>query len=133
MGQPPQTPQAPQTPPAPETPQAPAGGSTGLEPNIAALLAYLLWIPAILWLVIEPYNKDRFIRFHSFQALFLGLAWFIASIVLSIIPFLGWIVGFFLWIAVVGLAIYCAIKAYNKEWFKLPVIGEMAEKQAGPA
>jgi uncharacterized membrane protein len=133
MGQPPQTPQAPQTPPAPETPQAPAGGSTGLESNIAAVLAYLLWIPAILWLVIEPYNKDRFLRFHSFQALFLGLAWFVISIVLTFIPILGWIILIFLPLVAIGVAIYCAYKAYNKERFKLPVIGDMAEKQAGPA
>lgn len=132
MGQPPQTPQAPQTPPAPQTPQAPAGGSTGLEPNIAALLAYIAPL-AILWLLLDPYNKDRFIRFHSFQSLFLGLAWFVAAIVLSVIPILGWLVAFLLWIAYVAAAIFCAYKAYNKEVFKLPIIGDMAEKQASPA
>ena len=76
-----------------QTPQAPSTGSSGgLSPNVAALLAYLLWIPAILWLVMEPYNKDRFIRFHSFQALFLGLAWFALSIILTMIPILGWFI-----------------------------------------
>lgn len=121
-----QTPQTPQPPPA-----QPSGG--GLEPNIAALLAYLLWIPAILWLVLEPFNKDRFIRFHSFQALFLGLAWIAISFVLAVIPILGWIILFFLPLVILVVAIVCAVKAYNKQWFKLPVIGEIAEKQAGPA
>lgn len=117
-----------------QTPQAPQPASGGgLEPNVAALLAYLFWIPAILWLVIEPYSKDRFIRFHSLQALFLGLVWFVLSIVLSLIPIIGWILLIFLPLAAIGLAIYCAIKAYNKSWFKLPVIGDFAEKSAGPA
>lgn len=123
--------QSPQTPPPPQP--APAASSGGLEPNVAALLAYLLWIPAILWLVLEPYNKDRFIRFHSFQALFLGLVWFAASIVLSFIPILGWIILIFLPLIALVVAIILAIKAYNKAWFKLPVIGDIAEKQAGPA
>jgi uncharacterized membrane protein len=122
-----QTPQTPQPPPPAQT----SGG--GLEPNIAALLAYLLWIPAILWLVLEPFNKDRFIRFHSFQALFLGLAWIAISFVLAVIPILGWIILFFLPLVILVVAIVCAVKAYNKQWFKLPVIGEIAEKQAGPA
>jgi uncharacterized membrane protein len=122
--------QSPQTPPPPQPAPAASGG---LEPNVAALLAYLLWIPAILWLVLEPYNKDRFIRFHSFQALFLGVAWIGVSIVLSLIPILGWIILAFLPLIVLAVAIILAIKAYNKAWFKLPVIGDIAEKQAGPA
>ena len=117
-----------------QTPQAPSTKSGGgLSPNVAALLAYLLWIPAILWLVIEPYNKDRFIRFHSFQALFLGLAWLALSIVLSMIPILGWLLLLFLPFAGIIVAIFCAYKAYKNEWFKIPVIGDLAEKQAGTA
>lgn len=113
-----------------QSPQAPSS-SGGLAPNIAALLAYLFWFPAILWLVMEPYNKDRFLRFHSFQSLFLGIFWFALSIVLSIIPILGWIVLLFLPLVILGVAIYCAYKSYNNETFKLPMIGNMAEKQAG--
>lgn len=112
-----------------QTPQAPSTKSGGgLSPNVAALLAYLLWIPAILWLVIEPYNKDRF---HSFQALFLGLAWLALSIVLTMIPVLGWLLLLFLPLVAIVVVIVCAYKAYKNEWFKLPVIGELAEKQAG--
>ncbi len=115
-----------------QTPQAPPTVG-GLNPNVAVLLAYLLWIPAILWLVMEPYNKDRFIRFHSFQALFLGLAWFALSIVLAIIPSLAWLLLMFLPFAAIAVVIVCAYKAYKNEWFKIPVIGDLAEKQAGTA
>ena len=79
--------------------------------NVAGMLAYITIIPAIIFLVMEPYNKNRFVRFHSFQNLFLHVAWFaiwiafvILSAVLAFIPILGHLVTFFLWLAlVVGL------------------------------
>jgi uncharacterized membrane protein len=101
-----------------------------MEPNLAGALAYL-FIVAIVWLVMEPYSKDRFIRFHSFQSLFLGVVFFVVSIVLSVIPILGWILLLFLPLVALGLAIFCAYKAYNKEMFKLPLLGDYAEKYAG--
>ena len=117
-----------------ETPQAqPTVSGGGLNPNVAALLAYLLWIPAILWLVMDPYKKDRFIRFHSFQALFLGLAWFALSIALTVLPTLVWLLLLSLPFAAIAVVIVCAYKAYKNEWFKIPVIGDLAEKQAGTA
>ena len=112
------------------SPQASPSSGGGMEPNLAGALAYL-FIVAIIWLVMEPYNKDRFIRFHSFQSLFLGLGWFVISIVLSVIPILGWILLLFLPLVALGVAILCAYKAYNKEMFKLPFLGDLAEKQAG--
>jgi uncharacterized membrane protein len=113
---------------------APAGGLTD---NVAGMLAYVTIIPAILFLVLEPYNKRRFIRFHSFQCIFLCIALFILGIALQIlwhIPFLGWAVGLLIW-PLIGLAelilwIFLLMKAYQGQMFKLPVIGDMAEKQA---
>ncbi|HXE75489.1 MAG TPA: DUF4870 domain-containing protein [Candidatus Xenobia bacterium] len=114
-----------------QSPQTPASGSSGgMESNVAAALAYL-WIVAIIWLVMEPYNKDRFIRFHSFQALILGIALIVIDIILSVIPIIGWILLIFMPLVTLALLIFCAYKAYNKEMFKLPVIGDFAEKQAG--
>jgi len=104
----------------------------GLEPHIAGALAYL-WIVAIIWLILEPFNKDRFIRFHSFQALAFGIVAFVVSVVLGLIPVLGWIIGIFWSLGVLILWLVCIFKAFNKEMFKLPVIGDFAEKQAGPA
>ena len=116
---------------------APAGGATvsqtgGLESNIAAALAYL-WLVAILWLVLEPYNKDRFIRFHSFQALAFGIVWFVLNMVLSFIPFIGWLL--LLPLGLLGLILWlvCLFKAFSKQWFKITIIGDWAMQQAGPA
>jgi uncharacterized membrane protein len=114
---------------------APAGA--GLTDNVAGALAYVTIIPAIVFLVMEPFNKRRFVRFHAFQCLFFACAWTVLWIGLSFlahIPFLGWatvlvwplvsLAGFVIWLILV-------LKAYQGQMFKLPVIGDMAEQQAG--
>ena len=114
-----------------------AAPAAGLTDNVAGMLAYVTIIPAIVFLVLEPYNKRRFIRFHAFQCIFLCIALFVLGVALQIlwhIPFLGWAVGILLW-PLVGLAelilwIILLMKAYQGQMFKLPVIGDMAEKQA---
>jgi uncharacterized membrane protein len=119
------------------TPATPANTSGGMESNVAGALAYLTIIPAIIFLVAEPYNKDRFVRFHSFQCLFLAAASFVVFFGLGLfamIPVLGWIVGILLipllGLAIFGLVLFTMYKAYNKEKFMLPVIGKLAEQQA---
>ena len=117
---------------APATP----AGAAGLTDNMAGALAYVTIIPAIVFLVVEPYNRSRFIRFHSFQCIFAAVAWTCLWVALSIvahIPVFGWLTiliwplislgGFVVWIILV-------LKAYQNQMFKLPVIGDMAEKQA---
>lgn len=105
--------------------------ASGIAPNIAAALAYI-WIVAIIWLVLEPYNKDRYVRFHAFQSLALTVCWFVLYIVLIFIPIIGWILLPLVMLAGLALWIFCLYKAYSNEWFKLPVIGDWAMTQAGP-
>lgn len=128
-----------------QSPQAPAsggGGGGGLEPNIAAVLGYFFWILAIVWLVVEPFKNDRFVRFHAFQtlglvvaAIALSIGVTILSIVLAFIPYIGAVIALLLWpvlgLGMFALWIFLMYKAYNKEMWKLPVIGDFAEKQAG--
>ena len=114
---------------------APVGA--GLSDNVAGALAYLTIIPAIVFLVIEPFNKKPFVRFHAFQSIFYFIAWIAVDICLSIvghIPFFGWAV-LFLW-PLVSLILFVillvlALKAYQGQMFKLPVIGDIAAQQAG--
>ncbi len=114
-----------------------APAAAGLTDNVAGALAYVTIIPAIIFLVLEPFNKKRFVRFHAFQCIFFAIAWTALWIVLSFvahIPFLGWatvlvwplvsLAGFVIWLILV-------LKAYQGQMFKLPVIGDMAEQQAG--
>lgn len=122
-------------------PAAPVASGSGMADNVAGMLAYITIIPAIIFLVMEPYNKSRFVRFHSWQNLFLHLAavvlWiglFIVSIVLAFIPILGHLISFLIWAGLcVGFLIVWIIllmKANQGVMYKLPVIGDLAEKQA---
>ena len=124
---------------ASRTPAAPASTAAqgaGMADNVAGMLAYITIIPAIIFLVMEPYNRNRFIRFHSFQCLFFAAALIVLHIGLSIftiVPFLALITfplhllvslgGFILWIVLL-------LKANQGQMYKLPVIGDLAEKLA---
>ena len=99
-----------------------------LPSNLAAALAYL-WIMAIIFPLLEPYNKDKFVRFHSFQALFLGLASIAGNIVLTVFPVLGWALVPLWSLLIVVLAVVGAVKAYQNQTWRIPVIGDFAEKQ----
>jgi uncharacterized membrane protein len=119
------------------TPSAVKG--TGLPPNIAGMLSYLLgFITGIFFLVVDPYKRDSFVRFHAFQAIFLSIAWFAAYFVvgalISIAPYtfwqLAWMLHSLLSFAFFLLWVFLMYKAYSHEQFKLPFIGELAAKQA---
>ena len=114
-----------------------------MSDNAAGAIAYLLgFITGILFLVLAPYNQNPRIRFHAFQSIFLNIAWFvlwivvtIVSIALHVIPLVGTIVSillaFGLWIGALVIWLYMMFKTYNGETIVLPVIGPMAQKQAG--
>jgi uncharacterized membrane protein len=105
--------------------------SSGMQRNMAGLLCYILII-GIIFLFVEPLKSDKFVRFHAFQSIFYWVA------VILIFFCLGAILPFGLWIAVywplrlvtVAGMIFLMYKAYNNERFKLPFIGDLAEKQA---
>lgn len=113
-----------------ETPQ------TGLSDTAAGGLAYITIIPAIIFLIVAPYNQKPLIRFHSWQSIFLAIAWFIVHIGLFIVgrmPFAGWFMFFLSPLVSLGffiLWIIVLIKAFNGQRFKIPVIGDFAERQA---
>jgi uncharacterized membrane protein len=116
---------------------APSAAASGMADNVAGMLAYITIIPAIIFLVLEPYNKSRFVRFHAWQCIFFNVAWWILWIGLRIvvhIPLLGFLT-LLIW-PLVGLGglilwIILLLKANQGQMFKLPVIGDLAEKQAG--
>ncbi|HCI79641.1 MAG TPA: hypothetical protein DHW02_08120 [Ktedonobacter sp.] len=109
--------------------------SLNMAPNILALLTYLFSpISAIIILVLE--KRNRFVRFHALQSLFLGIALVVLSIILGIlvgIPILGWLFLVVRWLVDIGtfiLWIYMMIQAFQGKMYKLPYIGEQAEKFA---
>jgi uncharacterized membrane protein len=122
---------------------SPAGtASAGMTDNVAGMLCYIT-IVGIIFLLTEPYKSNRFVRFHAFQSIFFAVAW--------IAVWIGWVIlsgilamvtrggsmlltfplsilislGFF------GCWVLLLIKAYGNQQFKLPIIGDLAAKQAG--
>ena len=104
----------------------------GMSENVASALCYLLGlITGIIFLVLAPYNQNKTIRFHAFQSIFLHVGviiiWFVFAVVshgfgLLFFP-VYWLLAFILWL-------YMMYSAYNNRKVKLPVVGDLAEKQA---
>jgi len=103
--------------------------STGMQANVAALLSYVLgWVTGLIFYLIEKDNK--FVRFHAMQSIvtFGGLN--VLIMVLIFIPVLGWIVMPIVSILQFILWILLMVKAYQGEMFKLPIAGDIAEKNS---
>jgi uncharacterized membrane protein len=131
------------TPPPGYPPAAQPAAATGLSPTAAAAIAYLTFIPAILFLVIEPYNKTPLVRFHSMQSIALNVVWFALSCIVAVISmFVAFIPGlrlmfflfpmihFGLFAVMFVLWLIAILKASKGEFYKLPIIGDFAMKQA---
>ncbi len=124
-------------------PEARARGTVGvLSEGVAGALAYVSLIPAVVFLLLDPYNKNRFVRFHSFQCIFLWVTGLLIAVVLRfvglilyIIPVLGhllvWLIAMVVILGAVVIWLVLMVKALQGEAFKLPVIGDLAERQAG--
>ncbi len=123
---------------------APSAASTGMSSNVAGCLAYILgFITGIIFLVLDPYKNDKFVRFHAFQSIFYSavviafhIVWMILTAILGIVTlgFLALIMGLLsLLISLVFLAyaIFMMYKAYQNELYRAPIIGALAAKQAG--
>ncbi|HCM42696.1 MAG TPA: DUF4870 domain-containing protein [Candidatus Omnitrophota bacterium] len=103
--------------------------STGLNANVAGLLCYSLGlITGVIFFLIEKENK--FIRFHAVQSAVVFGALFVLQVVLPVIPFFGGILTPLVSLASVVLWVVMMIKAYQGEKFKLPIVGDIAEKKA---
>jgi uncharacterized membrane protein len=102
----------------------------GLSETAAGAIAYITIIPAIIFLVMEPYNRSSFIRFHSWQSIFLGITAAVVHTILMVIPIIGWILLVPVSLIFLGIWIYAILKASKGERYKLPFIGNFAEQQA---
>jgi uncharacterized membrane protein len=116
------------------------GNVGGLPQTVAGALAYCTIVPAIVFLLVEPYRKNRFVRFHSFQciglwlaALVVGAALRVAGVLMFFVPLLGHLLVFLLSM-VVSLGFFVIwvvmiVKALQGEMLKLPLVGDFAEQK----
>ena len=136
-------------PPVQASPASPVPGtksSTGLDENVAALLSYVAtWVSGLIFFLIE--KNSRLVRFHAMQSILLFGVFIVGEVAIWIVSFilaiilgyisgllgtLAWalmsLLGFVLFIAALIGWIVCMIKAYQFQYFKLPVLGNFAEK-----
>jgi uncharacterized membrane protein len=125
----------PQYPPPP-----PPNAGQGLSSNAAAAIAYITFIPAVLFLVLAPYNRDRFVRFHAWQCIALTVVWVAIRILFAVFAIAGlhfMLLG--LWTLIrLGVALIlfvfwliALIKASQGQWYKIPIVGDLAASFAG--
>ena len=143
------SPGAPAIPPSQSPPPGAVSSGTqgGMAPNVAALLVYVPIclvgvVCAILFaFILDPYKQDRFIRFHAWQSLALHvclvgffMVWmifvFLATAIIHFLAILLFPVNMLIGLGALVLMVMLMIKAYGKETYKVPVIGDWAEKQA---
>jgi uncharacterized membrane protein len=137
--------------PPPSQPGSSSSGIGGLDPKVAAALSYI-WIVGLIFFFIE--KENRFVRFHAMQSIIFGIANSVILVLLSvltmiltivmgvggamvggvlglIVSLLGWLIWLLFALVIVLLLlglIFAAYKAYQGEKFKLPFIGNIAEK-----
>jgi uncharacterized membrane protein len=139
-----QTASAPQSAAIPTTQRAPAGVvAPALTPNVAGALAYLLGlITGIIFLALEPYKHDRFVRFHAMQSILLSATYIVYRITFSFVVRMiagasGWLVlalvpvAFVISLGLFVFWLFLIYSAYKGREFQIPVIGPIAARQVG--
>jgi uncharacterized membrane protein len=115
-----------------------------MDTNVVGALTYLAgFLTGIIFLVLDPYKSNSFVRFHAFQSIFFNIAW--------AVPWIVWMVvatvltpltaGVFAVIALplmliftlagFGIWIFLMLQAYQQKLFKLPIVGKFAAEHAG--
>lgn len=117
---------------------SPPQSSSGLDPRLAGLLAYLIPpLTGIIFLLVE--KSDRTVRWHAAQSTVFGIVWIIlwfaltivATVISAVVPFFGllaWPIWVVVWIGGLILWVVCLIKGYSGEVWRMPVLAEYADK-----
>jgi uncharacterized membrane protein len=121
-----------------------ASGSKTMDTNVVGALTYLAgFLTGIIFLVLDPYKSNSFVRFHAFQSIFFNVAWvalWILWMILSAVltPLTAGIFGLIalplmliFMVAGFGIWIFLMYQAYQQKLFKLPIVGKFAAQQAG--
>jgi uncharacterized membrane protein len=110
---------------------------SGLSDNAAAGIAYITLIPAIIFLILDPFKKSSYVRFHAWQSIFFFVAWAVIDILVGMVQnlvpstiFLTLTVLQLVGLAIFVVWIYVFVSAFGGKRIKLPILGDLAEKQA---
>jgi uncharacterized membrane protein len=122
--------------------QAPIGAmdpngptSMGMSANVAAGLSYIFsWVTGLIFFFVEKQNK--FVRFHAMQSIILGATYTVIAIILNVLSGIGLLslltgcAGILVFLLFIVASILCLVNAIQGKYFKLPVIGDYAERYA---
>jgi uncharacterized membrane protein len=110
---------------------------SGLSDNAAGGIAYITIIPAIVFLILEPFKRSSFVRFHAWQSIFFYVAWAVVHILIEVVQnlvptvlFLTLTLWQFVDLAFFVVLVIVFVSAFNGKRFKLPILGDLAQKQA---
>ena len=120
-----------------QIPPAPQAQPGGLSENATSALAYITFIPAIIFLAMPPYNQSAKVRFHCWQSIFLAIAVIVIEVAIRIsliVPGLILImapIAMIIWLALFVLWLIVVLNALNGKIFRIPIIADFAAKQSG--
>jgi len=119
-------------------------GSKTMDTNVVAAVTYLAgFLTGIIFLVLDPYKSNSFVRFHAFQSIFFNVAWIAFWIIWMIVsavltPLTAGVFGLIalplmLIFTLAGFAIwiFLMVQAYQQKLFRLPIVGRFAAQHAG--
>lgn len=127
---PPFTPVSSGYPPGTFAAPPPAVTDQGLSDTAAAALAYVTIIPAIVLLLVPPYNTRPSVKFHCFQCFGLAILGLCLGVI-GMIPILGWLVMALGSVALFVIWVMAIVKASQGSYLKLPYISDFAAQQSG--
>ena len=116
------------------------GEARNPQSNIIAALSYLLgFVTGLIFLYVEPYNQDEYVRFHSRQSIGFSVAWFAINVIVgvfnAVLPqFLSVILNFLLTIVNIAVAVFWIVlmyKAFNGERYRIPELADIVDSIAG--
>jgi len=110
----------------PSSELTPVAASGGMSQNTAAALSYFTIIPAIIFLLVAPYDKNPYVRFHSLQSILFGFGAFAVQTLLFYLVRGGFLISLFISIGFFVLWLAVVVSAAQGKWFKIPVIGDFA-------
>jgi uncharacterized membrane protein len=102
----------------------------GTENSLPGLFAYL-FIPAVFFLILARYKRNSFVRFHSFQSILLWVIFVVLDLVLAAIPVVNLVLLPVVGVGELVIGVICMVKAFQGDFFRLPVIGNFSESFLG--
>ena len=112
------------------SPQHTGRSTIGVDANVAGVLCYALGMVSGFVIVLLE-RESTFVRFHAIQSMLTFIGFFVLQVVANLVPVFGWLISLPLYLASVAVWIFMMLKAYQGEWYKLPIVGDIAEERAG--